>query len=564
MKRKIIYICLLVIGILLGSFYFIQNFYFVSKSASIMPTIPKLVIYNDKNVKGLEDEMVKIWGENQNMYVPLDLLQKELGIHVDYDLVVKVGTITTKETVIRFYEEGGKVTVNNKIAKNALPMIIEKDIPYVAIQNIQEYIGIKSRWIEERNMMILTDHKENVYRGEVVKDQLRVRQEGRLLSAVLEILKAGEKLQLVDDSGEWIQVITGNGQVGYVNRDGIGNIEIEKAIEIGQTGPIWKPVSGKIFLTWDHIHGKNPDTSKIGSMEGVNVISPTWISIVDNKGTIRHKIDKAYIQWAKERGYKVWALVNNSFNPDMTSTILNNSLTRERMINELTKLAVDYNLDGINIDFENVYMRDRDKLTQFTRELTPMLHEKGIVVSIDVTIKSMTENWSLCYDRKALGEIVDYMAVMTYDEHWSASPVSGSVASLGWVEKGMLGIMEEVPADKLLLGVPFYTRIWMESPSVDNPGKVQVKSKAVGMETVNEILKNSSIQKEWKAEAGQYYVSYEKDGKNETIWIEDGRSLQLKAGLVGKYDFAGIAAWRRGFETPEIWSAINKTINSLE
>jgi spore germination protein YaaH len=153
---------------------------------------------------------------------------------------------------------------------------------------------------------------------------------------------------------------------------------------------------------------------------------------------------------------------------------------------------------------------------------------------------------------------------MTYDEHWSTSPVSGSVASLGWVEKGMVGIMEEVPAEKLLLGVPFYTRIWMESPSSDDPNKILVKSKAVGMETVNEILKNSSIQKEWKAEVGQYYVSYEKDGKIQKIWIEDGRSLQLKSELVGKYDFAGIAAWRRGFESPEVWSAINKTINSLE
>jgi spore germination protein YaaH len=566
MKRKIAYICLLVIGIVLGSIYFVQNFYFVSKSASTVPTIPKVIIYHDQSVKTSEDygDGVRIRGEAHNLYVALDLLQEELDVYGEYDTMTKVGTITTKDKVIRFYGEDGQVKVNNRTDIDALPVIIEDDRVYVPIQDIEEYIGIKSRWIEERNSVVLINQKEDLSMGEVIKDQVRVREDSKLLSSVLEILEQGDQIQFVEGHDQWVQVMTENGQVGYVDSNAIGNKEMVEAMEIGSNEPIWKPEKGKIFLTWDHIHNKNPDTEKIGPMEGVNVISPTWISIVDGKGTIKHNIDRSYIDWAKARGYKVWALANNSFDPDMTNTILNNSLIREKIINELVKLAVDYDLDGINIDFENVYMKDRDKLTQFVREVTPMLHEKDRVVSIDVTIKSMTENWSLCYDRKALGEIVDYMAVMTYDEHWSSSPVSGSVASIGWVEKGMAEITEEVPAEKLLLGVPFYTRIWTESPSTDDPSKTMVKSKAVGMETINEILKIPTIQKEWLAEVGQYYVSYEKDGKLQKIWIEDSRSLQLKAGLVEKHNFAGVAAWRRGFETPEIWSAIDQIINFNE
>ena len=212
-----------------------------------------------------------------------------------------------------------------------------------------------------------------------------------------------------------------------------------------------------------------------------------------------------------------------------------------------------FQLDGINIDFENVYYEDRDLLVQFVRELTPILHEAGIVVSWTLT-KSTSLNWSLCYDRKELGKVVDYMILMAYDEHWATSPVSGSVASIGWVEKGIVSLLEDVPAEKVILGLPFYTREWEERPAEN--GGIAVKSRALSMAQAKRIISQNGSSLSWDEKAGQHFAYYTKGDKVYKIWLEDDKSIQLKAALVNKYDLAGAASWRKGFEEPIIWEVL--------
>jgi spore germination protein YaaH len=230
------------------------------------------------------------------------------------------------------------------------------------------------------------------------------------------------------------------------------------------------------------------------------------------------------------------------------------------MIKQLLAFAKLYRLQGINIDFENVYLKDKANLTQFVREMVPLMHEQGLVVSIDVTVKSTSENWSMFYDRRSLAETVDYMMVMTYDEHWASSPKAGSVASLPWVERSIVQIMKEdgVPASKLVLGVPYYTRIWTEQTK---DGQTTVTSKAVSMETVNGIIKEKGLKPVFSSETGQNYVEYDDGpGKVSKIWIEDETSMKARIELVKKYDLAGVASWRRGFETSNIWNVISETL----
>ncbi len=236
-------------------------------------------------------------------------------------------------------------------------------------------------------------------------------------------------------------------------------------------------------------------------------------------------------------------------------------MARERVINELLEIVRENELDGINIDFENVYLKNKEELVQFVRELTPIFHENDLVVSIDVTVKGGSETWSLFYDRAALGEVVDYMAVMTYDEHWAASPRSGSVASIGWVENGIQGLLEDVPEEKLLMGIPFYARLWTETPSKEVANKMDVKSRALTMEGVNNIISRDGAVKVWDENAGQDYLVYIEDGSINKIWIEDDKSIKLKTELANEYNLAGVAVWRRGFETQNIWSVIDETLN---
>jgi spore germination protein YaaH len=317
--------------------------------------------------------------------------------------------------------------------------------------------------------------------------------------------------------------------------------------------PAWRP-SGKINLTWEAVGARNPDVSKIKEMRGLNVISPTWFGVADERGLVSNKADVSYVKWAHARGYKVWPLIENGFDVKRTSAFLRDISARELIVQQMLAYAQMYGFDGYNIDFENVSYDDRGLLVQFVREVAPLLREQGLIVSMDVTIKSGSLTWSMCYDRKALAEALDYMMVMAYDQHTLGSPVAGSVATLPWTEEGLRGVLEEIPAQKLLLGVPFYTRIWKEETV---GGKLRITSKAYGMEQVEEIMKQNRATVQWDARAGQNLATYREGGALYKVWLEDEESVAQRVALVKKYGLAGIASWRRGFEKPNIWNVIS-------
>jgi spore germination protein YaaH len=218
-----------------------------------------------------------------------------------------------------------------------------------------------------------------------------------------------------------------------------------------------------------------------------------------------------------------------------------------------------YDLDGINIDYENVYTKDGDNLTQFMRELRPLAQEYGLVVSIDVTPKSNSEMWSAYLDRKSLGEIVDYLILMAYDEHWAASPVAGSVASLPWAEASARRILEEdaVPAEKLILAVPFYTRVWSEA---EKDGKVEVKSKAIGMSKAQKLIEDKQLKPLFSEETGQNYVEYTEDNVRYRIWLEDEVSLEARVKLAKSLKLGGVASWNRSFASDKAWEVMKGII----
>lgn len=557
MKKFTIFI--IVVTIFFGTLYLYENHR--NQPALNITQESKLIIMKEDILNQFNDENQFKLDEENTLYLSSELLKEKLDVNFDYDLKNKVATITTFDKVIKFYGEKDLVKVNNKEANYIKTMILLDSKPLIPVNEIKDELNIKIEHNNEFNVVIVKSLFDDEMIGEISKDRVKVRTEKSIWAQSSDILQEGDIINILDQEQRWVKVLTNKGMVGYILSNDIPNRKEVLGIEREAREPIWKPDNGKIFLTWEHVFSRNPDTSKIGKLEGVNVVSPTWIHLTHSSGKIKDNISKDYIEWAKDRGYKVWVLFSNSFNPDMTHEFLSDALARERTIRDLIKLVKDNNMDGINIDFENVYLKDKEKLVQFIRELTPIFHENNLVVSIDVTIKSKSENWSMFYDREALGEIVDYIAVMTYDEHWAASPISGSVASIGWVERGMKGILEEVPAEKLLLGLPFYTRVWIETPSTKEVNKMDVDSKAITMETVNNILRDEDIIKLWDEEAGQYYAVYMKDNKLHKIWIEDEESLKIKTELVNKYNLAGVAAWRRGFETNNIWEVIDKTIN---
>lgn len=316
--------------------------------------------------------------------------------------------------------------------------------------------------------------------------------------------------------------------------------------------------SEKINLTWHNLYNSSPNMSGTAKIEGLDVISPTWFTLSSANGDYANIASLDYTSWAHKNGYKVWALVGNNFDRDLTSKVLNNEAARKNAVDNLIKFIKDYNLDGINIDFEYMYTSDKDLFTKFVGELYQKTKPLGVKLSVDVTVIAYNSDWSSCYDRKALAQVSDYIALMAYDQYWTGSPVSGSVSQLRWVEDNLKKVLLEVPNNKLLLGIPFYTRVWKEAYVAN--GKLVVTSSSVSMQTAERLAAENNAARTWDAVSGQFFVTYKKDGAVYKIWMEDEASIKLRVEMANMYDLAGVASWRMGFEKPQIWEVINDNL----
>ena len=321
----------------------------------------------------------------------------------------------------------------------------------------------------------------------------------------------------------------------------------ESALAAGNLGVLWD---------WQAPGEKESRLVQREKLPGIDVLSPSWFVIENAQGKIktRHGSVK-YVRQAHNKGYQVWALITNNFDPKMTSKLLDSPLARKRVIAQMEKLAKDYELDGFNLDFENINPADKDKLTDFVQEISKALKPQGLIISIDVTIPSNSGYWSKCYDRKAIAEVVDYVMLMAYDEHGAASEVSGSVASLPWVEDGIQKILQEgVPEKKLILGMPLYMRLWQET-------KGKVKAKTLSMAQADKVIQEKGLVPVWLSKEGQYYFEYQEKNTSYRVWQENRRSLALKASLVNRYNLAGGAYWRSTLETEDVWSTLAETLS---
>ena len=347
-----------------------------------------------------------------------------------------------------------------------------------------------------------------------------------------------------------------------------GRLYIEPGVKLADrrlntVRPDWSPV-GKLNLVWDFISRKSPDLAKQAKISGLDVISPTWFSISADGRTVINNADVKYVLDAHAKGYKVWPLFKNGdFDPDLTKRFLASKSMQDSVISQLLVYTSVYDLDGINIDFEDIYEDDRDRLSGFIKRLADALKQQKVISSIDVTVPGSSPNWSKCYDRKALGQAVDYVMVMTYDEHWASSPVSGPVSSLGWVDYNLDLITKNyIPREKLVMGIPFYAREWREV--TDQTGKLKVSSKAYGMEAIQKKVKDNKLTPIWLEDKGLFYTEYKQDGALFRIWLEEETSIARKAALVKKYDLAGAASWRKGFEAPHIWPVLEKALKGSQ
>ena len=430
---------------------------------------------------------------------------------------------------------------------------------YVALDFIKEYTPFTyEMWEEPNHVQIFTDFGSK----DVVTAQKKaqVRYKPGIKSPILSSVEKGSTMYVLEEAEEieeWTKVLTKGGFIGYVRDKQISGITQEAVIEPEFEEPEYTSLTreDKINLSWHQVTNVDANDqllSRIADAKGLNVISPTWFSIADTDGNISSIASQSYVNYAHQQGLEVWALVDNFKEGVSTYETLSKTSSRQRLVNQLTAAAIQYGLDGINVDFEMITPDCGRAFIQFVRELSIMCRINGIVLSVDNYVPTAS---SAHYFREEQGVFADYVIIMGYDEHYAGSEVAGSVASYGFVENGIQKTLEEVPKEKVINAVPFYTRFWR----TDEDGNVT--SDALGMDSADKKASNNEVEPTWDETSRQYYIEFEYQNSIYQMWLEEERSIEEKMKLIKDYELGGVASWRLGFERPGIWDVMLKYVN---
>ena len=461
--------------------------------------------------------------------------------------------ITTSDTKVAAIKVDEKEMYVNSSKVSLYETVMEKDEAYyLPISEMKDVYNIEIEYNEDTKILTIDSLDKEQKRGNSSKNA-SVKYMPTIFSKRVDKVQKGESVIVISEEDGWYKVRTDSGNIGYLKNitniyNARDNMEEEKQIE------------GKVSLVWDYYSEYSSAPTRTGEIKGINVVSPSFASLVDEgKGKLNVNIGTAgknYINWAHANGYKVWPMISNNSWKETTSEILNDYKLREDLINNIVNLATTYDIDGINIDFEYMKEEDKDMFSRFIIELAPRLKEYGKVLSVDVTAPDGSPDWSLCYDRYKIGQVADYIMFMAYDQYGISSTEAGTTAGADWVEVNIKKFLsqEEVAAEKLILGMPFYTRLWRETGS-------KAKSDVVTMKYIDSSLP-SNVERVWDEDVKQYYVEYQRNGITYKMWVEDEKSITEKFKLMKEYNLAGAAYWQKDFETSNIWDVVDENINN--
>jgi len=424
---------------------------------------------------------------------------------------------------------------------------------YLSLSYIRQYTDLDT-YIYENPGRIAIQYQFSDVNTVTAKKDTYVRFRGGIKSEVLAKVKKGTNLILMEELEDWSQVATMDGYIGYVQKKAVSQPEkrtFERQFSREEYNYI--KMEQPVNLVWHQVTNMEANAGfadATANMTGVNVISPTWYSIIDNEGNISSLASSDYVAQAHEKGLQVWGLVDN-FNENISTTeILSRTSSRQNLVRQLVDAALSAGLDGINIDFEYLEEAVGIHFLQFLRELSVETHKNNLVLSVD---NPVPEDFTSHYDRAEQGRVVDYVIIMGYDEHYVGSEEAGSVASLPWVEKGIQDTLAEVPAERVINAVPFYSRLWKTLAGT-------LSSEAIGMGQVQEVISKYKVETYWDKNTSQNYGTFENEGAEFQIWIEDAQSIAEKVKLSSKYNLAGVAAWKLGFESSDVWQAISDNL----
>ncbi len=471
----------------------------------------------------LDDTALYLDGE---VYIPYTVFHNYLNPRFYWDGTEEVLRYTLPEGILNTTVDTPDYTIAKESYTAEYPIVlVQGDEMYLSLSFLEQYTDIRSDFYEDPNRVVISDEwGEEDYTD--MKRSSSVRELGGTQSDILTSVAKGEPVTVLEEMDTWTKICTEDGFVGYVKNNTLGEPEtLVYTSEYAEPTFDHNLKDYKIYMVWHQTTNQDANdmlSDMLASTEGINVVSPTWFYLNDNEGGIASLASSDYVSYCHDNGMEVWALISNFENPDVDSTaVLNTTSTRDTLINNLMSEALKYDLDGINVDFESLEGEAGTGFLQFIRELSLKCEANNIVLSVD---NYPPESYNSFYSREEQAVFADYIVLMAYDEHYSGSD-EGSVASIGFVRKSVADTLEEVPSDQLILGIPFYTRLWRLTPDAEG---YTVSSEALGMSDAESRVTENGSSFVWSDDVGQYYGEYELDGDTYEVWLEDQASIEMK------------------------------------
>lgn len=545
-----IFIVIVFLVLLAGIFYIAPNYIREDYDGKVK------VLINNNNVTLKMKKDVYI-DENNNAFLSLEDIENYFDKYIEYN--EQTGDIITTSTIniADLNTKSNEITINGEEEQlNSAPIQLNDTI-YLPFSEISEKVyDVDLEYIKDTNTIVIDslDRKQEVAN---VNTKVKIKYKPQTLSRTLEKIEENEEVVYIEDTNDWSKIRAKDGTIGYVKKEDLSNIKTTR-----EDKEYISKVNGKVNLVWDYYSEYVNAPDRTGeTLDGVNVVSPSFFSILKgSNGEINNNAERGgdkYIEWAHNNNYQVWAMFSNNSLRDTTSQILNDYEKRETMIENLIDLVKEYNVDGVNVDFENMNDEDKDVYSRFLIELAPRLKILGKTLSVDVTAPDGSETWSLCFDRNTISNVADYIVFMAYDQYGVSSSKAGTTAGYDWVEtniKKFLG-QEDVDPDKIILGIPLYMRLWKEEDG-------EVTSKVVNIKDMYDNLPENQVAN-WDDKLKQYYVEYEDDGATYKMWIENDKSIGEKINLAKQYNLAGIAFWEKDREAnDEFWTTVKDELNN--
>ena len=507
----------------------------------------------------LQDEMIesKALVEEDICYLALEDVHKYLS---------DVFYVDTREQLLLYTDGEGttRVSIGTKtVSKNGdieeLPYTIcfvRGETCYIALDYVRRFANFEYRWFGD-HMQMYTQWGEATVATVNKKTQVRVK--GGIKSPILAQLEKGEQVEILERMETWCKVKTVDGIIGYTENKRLS--EEKTVTETPVTDFVEKTyadnrLSGKVCLGWHAIGGTGGNVTldeMVAGTKGMNVIAPTWFSLIDDEGQFRSFGEASYVDKAHSMGLKVWGVFDDFNYRNETKTviddyeILSSTTLRTGLVERIVDTSRELGLDGVNIDFEKLTSDCGPHFAQFIRELGVACDQANLILSVD---NYMPNEGNKFYRTDVQGKAADYVILMGYDEHWHGSSEPGSVASIPFVTEGIEKTLNRVPADKLINGIPFYTIVW----TIDG---TEVSDEYLTMNNLADYLLNHPYEYAWDETTCQNYMEWQSGTKTYKIWIEDAESIQVKLNVMNAHNLAGVAVWRLGYGTPAAWDLIN-------